>query len=114
MAELKEQITINVKNRPVIRNWLIRVNDIRRALIHRDNDESGIKTFIEIRYNTQDITKENGIEYEILSYDKTEIVYFFYKILNCIKRAKSKKNSDDYLVITESEVYLLSEINIEF
>ena len=56
----------------------------------------------------------NGTEYEILSYDKTEIVYIFYKILDCIKRAKSKKNSDDYLVITESEVYLLSEINIEF
>lgn len=111
MAENKNISIIDVDSRPIIRNWIIKISDIRRIFIRRNEVGGSVSTYIEIRYNSVDGYKNNGSEgFDQLEYSPDEIVYIFYKILKCIK--KCKKLKDDYLIITEDDVYLLSETNI--
>lgn len=111
MPENKNTPTIDVNARPIIRNWIIKISDIRRIFIRRNEVGSNVSTHIEIRYNSVDGYKNNESEgFDQLEYPPDEIVFIFYKILKCIK--KCKKSKDDYLIITEDDIYLLSETNI--
>ena len=111
MPENKNTPTIDVNARPIIRNWIIKISDIRRIFIRRNEVGSTVSTHIEIRYNSIDGYKNNeSVGFDQLEYPPDEIVFVFYKILKCIK--KCKKSKDDYLIITEADIYLLSETNI--
>ena len=114
MKEQNNVPTINVMSRGIVRNWVIKISDIRRLLIHNSGAEPLNSTYIEIRYNNfdgyEDPDHNENKASDRLTYDKNKIVIMFYKILECMKRCKKPK--DDYLLITEDEVYLLSEINI--
>lgn len=105
MAEEKTKPVIDVSKRPAIRNWLIKISDIRRILIHRDPQEGSVN--IEIRYNCSDGADD---KIDKLTYSEKLIVEIFYKILICMKKAKRTK--DEYILILEDNVYLLSEIDI--
>lgn len=115
MNQQKENIIINAKERPMLRNWIIRISDIRRILIHKKSDGDpacNTNYYIEVRYNTPDNCKPDD-SIDILAYDDSIIVIMFYKIIDAIKRAKMKKYNDDYILIHENNVYLLSEVTIE-
>lgn len=113
----QNEIIIDASKRPKIRNWIIKISDIRRILIHKktsneketDSLSDNSKYYIEIRYNSPDNLDK---DIDVLSYKSNDIVIMFYKIINTIKKAKEKKYNDDYIIIQEKEVYLLSEVTI--
>jgi len=109
MAENKNISIIDVDSRPIIRNWIIKISDIRRIYIRKNEAGSSISTHIEIRYNGADGYKTNE-GFDQLDYPADKVVTIFYSILKCLKRCKKPK--DDFLIITENDVYLLSETNI--
>jgi len=107
-----EKQNLKVSSRGIIRNWCIRVNDITRLLINNGQHQEGVtQPYIEIRYNNTVINSNERI-LDILSYPADKIVRIFYKILKCIDEAKSQKNSDDYLIILDDDIMLLSNTNI--
>ena len=111
MAENKNISIIDVGSRPIIRNWIIKISDIRRIYIRKNEVGSSISTHIEIRYNSADGYKNNESEgFDQLDYPADKVVTIFYSILKCLKRCKKPK--DDFLIITENDAYLLSETNI--
>lgn len=114
MNQVKKDIIINAASRPKLRNWLVRISDIRRVLIHRKTEKEQYPTnyYIEIRYTSADNCKQDD-SIDILTYEDNMVVIMFYKIIDAIKRAKMQKYNDDYILISEDNVYLLSEITIE-
>lgn len=106
-----EKQNLRVSSRGIIRNWCIRVNDITRLLINSGQHQEGVtQPYIEILYNNTVISNERI--FDILVYPADKVVRIFYKILKCIDEAKSQKNSDDYLIILDEDVMLLSNTNI--
>ena len=111
MSENKNITEINAKSRPIVRNWIIKISDIRRILIRSTTESGNTYTEIEVRYNCWDGYKYNNNDgLDTIPFPKDIIVNMFYKILKCIKRCKKPK--DDYLIITENDISLLSETNI--